>query len=307
MNHHDAEIILSFADHKQAVLYFDNVIPIEYLPTQYARSLQPNTSLSDLVDSLSIDVPVELLPQQLRNSSSKELLEKEFKKVVSGVEWLCDYRMTTPEELEWAGLLVDNVVAPLKQLLENNIIKRKASIPVLLPKQYYDLINKNLSTVANASLSVATMDLVDTESLSWEHIADFKDDHESLIKLRRLRRFFSDNYSDKTRGYIEDDINLRIEDYHSACKKHGFELTTTTLGGILDSKTFLTSGVATVASVLLGEMNIASLIAAGGISIEIGKMSLKIANKQYHHNERMRKDDISYIIAAQELSKKTIS
>src|SRR6266446_9355972 len=85
---------------------------------------------------------------------------------------------------------------------------------------------------------MAASRLVDLRRTSYEAILAFRDDEDSQAKMRRFRLFVYEQYQNKSRAFVEDDIQQRIYDYHEAAKKHGFALKEHTMSFLLHSKLF---------------------------------------------------------------------
>ena len=145
----------------------------------------------------------------------------------------------------------------------------------------------------NLSQSLVDIQLINTSLATWNQIIELRLDLQSRRKLRNLRLFLSETYTAKSKAYIEDDLNKRIDDYLAVCNKHGFELLTTTLSSLLDSKTLQTSAVAGIAAAYMGGMP-AGVLTTG--IIEIGKISLEISNKLANIKEFKDGHELAYII-----------
>ncbi|MGA7219934.1 MAG: hypothetical protein WBX38_16580 [Candidatus Sulfotelmatobacter sp.] len=101
-------------------------------------------------------------------------------------------------------------------------------------------------------MTIADLKLIDASRSSWEHISEFRGDSGGQQKLRRFRLFAYENYSGKTRSFVEDDILTRLADYDSAVKKWGFDTVQGALNTILGSKISIATVGASVVSALFG-------------------------------------------------------
>ena len=80
--------------------------------------------------------------------------------------------------------------------------------------------------------------------------------------------------------------------------KHGFELFTSSVRSILDSKSALAFAGITTAGILAGEPLLTTASALSGAVIEIGKISIKIASKLKEIEFFKENNELAYIFEA---------
>lgn len=144
-------------------------------------------------------------------------------------------------------------------------------------------------------ISLATLDLVDASSCSWEQINEFRRDEEAQDKLRRLRLFAYENYSGKSKDYIEDDILKRIADYDEAVKQWGFETTQGAVNMLLNSKIVGGALTGSLVSTLVGAPTLAVATAVSGSILEIGRIALEVTKQRFALHKLIRENPVSYI------------
>lgn len=161
--------------------------------------------------------------------------------------------------------------------------------------------NCNLECIESyecTSLNLAQLPLIDTAKTEWEQILEFREDKDSVNKLRRLKLFFHENYSGKEKNYVQDDLSKRLEDYELAVKDWGFATVTSSISMLLTSPLTLTSVGTSLAMALFGEPLRALATAGTGVGLEIGKMSLHIAKEKKKLSVLQRDHPLAYIIDA---------
>lgn len=148
------------------------------------------------------------------------------------------------------------------------------------------------------SLELAQLPIIDTTNAPWKQIIQIREDEKSISKLRNLKLFFSENYSDKEKNFVEDDLYKRLEDYENVTKDWGFETVTSSIQMLLTSPVTLTSVGSSLSIALFGEPLKALATAGTGAIIEIGKMSLHIAKEKKKLSVIQRDHPLAYIIDA---------
>jgi hypothetical protein len=148
---------------------------------------------------------------------------------------------------------------------------------------------------SDVTMTVASLQLIHADNLSWQQILEFRRDSEARDKLRRLRLFAYDNYSGKPKQYIEDDILQRISDYEDAVKKWGFETKAGLLNMLLNSKMLAAGLTGSLISTLFHAPITALVTAGGGIGIEIGHVALELSKQRFAMRQMMVDNPVSYI------------
>ena len=165
---------------------------------------------------------------------------------------------------------------------------------VLLPSKYISQTDPNSDDV---TLTLSQISLIDTGKTGWEQILEIRKDPTAIKNIRNLKLFVYSNYQDKSRAFIEDDIQKRLEDYHKTTKEHGFQLTLSALSTTLSSKNLLASVVAGLSTAFIG----GPLIGVGTAAfIEIGNLAIEIT-KGYQAFTKIKNDHpLAYIIDVQD-------
>jgi hypothetical protein len=155
----------------------------------------------------------------------------------------------------------------------------------------------------DAVVSLANLNLIETKGVPWEKIVEFRKDKETQDKLRRLRLFVNDNYTGKSKAFIEDHLRTLISDHDEAVRKWQFETKTGALNIFLGSKLLAGTSLASFASVLMGAP--LSVLSAAGVSaaVEIGKSLIHFGRQHYALRELKRDNPVSYICDARETLK----
>lgn len=147
-------------------------------------------------------------------------------------------------------------------------------------------------------IAISGLQIVKTDDVSWEEIVEFRRDKESRRKLRQLRSFAMNNYSGKTRSYIEDDLLLRIDEYEAVIRKWRFATTDGVLSSLLNSKLLAGAGAGSLVSILCGAPLPAVLAAGAATVTELGKAALHIRKQNFELREALRNHPASYIAEA---------
>ena len=149
------------------------------------------------------------------------------------------------------------------------------------------------SRTEELSFSLPRLQLVDTSALSWKRLLEFRKDNDSRRKLRNLLLFIYDNYLNKSRSYVEDDIICRIEDYNDTVKKWGMRTVESSFQMIFPYKSPAAVLAAGFAAVLGLDVPLSS---AAGAVFEIGAITIKITNEKRGLHDFGKDNPVSYII-----------
>jgi hypothetical protein len=122
--------------------------------------------------------------------------------------------------------------------------------------------------------------LIDTSTITWDHVLEVRSDKDFTRKARRLRLFLADNYEGKPASYIRDSLSERIEAYEEDCRRHGLKLVLSTVSQLLESKSLLGSLGLAAAAILTGNPVVASAAALGGAVVELGKIAVSFAERK---------------------------
>lgn len=167
-------------------------------------------------------------------------------------------------------------------------------IPVLSHAQSFE---NNNASVADITVTLANLPIVNVTNTSWEQIVEFRKDGESAKALQRMRVFLYETCQDKSRSYIENKINTELDNYHNAVNKHGFDLLTGSLTTLIDSHNIIAASATVVAGALIGGPLVGI---TSGVALEIGKFAIEVARNRHALRELKRDHPLAYIIKAQE-------
>jgi len=319
--------IICLGNLKQAAIYFDNIIPIsmefvggepdeanlilQNLFGQFANDKSISTQYNKILEEilyeineiarfhLGIDKHFAFNEEQkkalkFQDSIAKEKLNNNIYSLFKSDELMGDYyalchRYNLPmvtNKLKWQDFFLK---------VKNIFIREKCDL--FFSK---DLLSDSATSENNITFSIANMPIVETTNVDWLQIVEFRKDENARKKLRNLRLFLYENYADKEKAYIEDDLLKRLDNYYSSCEDWGFETKTSILSVVLDSKNLQTTFAATAGAALFGAPIVMGASLLIGASIEIGKIALTIA-KQKHALQNLRRDhELAYIIEAKE-------
>lgn len=201
-----------FGSSREALLYFDHIVPVnlglELLPRENDL---PDMRRKDWPDFRQVPDGLggQFLPPSLRHDS--QFLEK----------------FSTLNQA--TGILLLKLIGE-KFGLPPRIVGISdgdyASIEKVAATAFYDFVDDfGLKTLpldcsdnlfseedvdqSETVVSLASLRLIDADRCSWEQILEFRRDDVARDKLRRLRLFAYDNYSGKSKEYVEDDILIK--------------------------------------------------------------------------------------------------
>lgn len=152
----------------------------------------------------------------------------------------------------------------------------------------------------DVAITLHGLDLIDTSRATLDHVIEFRNDKEAMYKLRKLRLFAMENYSDKSLLYIEDDLQRRIFEYEEARKKWGFETRRSAATVLLDSKLLQIAGGSSLLVSVLGAPLMGGIAMLGSIAVEMGRACLAVAKTRVDARGAMLDMPASYICSARE-------
>lgn len=289
---------IAYVGLKEAILYFEHVICVsEFMDVVLSRMYSKRLigSVSDELDqvvALRRIVEKDLLPPKLRTKKFIEI-RRELHDAIN--------IYIASQAMENKSVLIENAFEEAKiikglQRAWQNLSRLYPSTNVLPMIMRPELTSRFASEEeADISLTVASLKLIDTDACEWEQLLEFRKDTEAMSKLRRLRLFAYENYRDKSRDFIEDDIHTRILDYERAVKKWGFTTTTGAINTLLDSK-LIAGGVAgSFLTAYLQEPLLAIAAMIGTAGIAIAKLGIELGKRNMDRVEIMATNPVSYI------------
>lgn len=288
---------ISITHLKEALLYFDAVIPVNLV----AEAVREGWRQQVPVEEFRLDVFLpsktllnEMLPPDLRdNGWFRERLRKAN---VAMQNLLVRTHQPKKNETEENDLeIVEGVAKWMVYRVVDDF--GLTDVPIIVPARMVKSASDNDADVA---ISLASLNLIDAESATWEQLLEFRRDAEARAKLRRLRLFAYENYSGKSKQFIEDDLLTRINDYHEAVRKWRFDCKSGIFTALLNSKLVQGGLGVSVLSSLCHEPLAAIASAGGAVVLELGRTLLEIRKQQFTLRDLMRTNPVSYIADANE-------
>lgn len=272
-------IALSWGDHKQCALFFDwvypglgeeGLIPEELFPPSTQGQLQTEKTLRDLSGRQARNLAADgLIPGAIVSPAFAESFLQKL------------YAFTAGQFFSKYGFSV---------------------VPVF--NSYSDIESFLSEEKAGAlEIVISNIELIDTSKAEWKQILEFRNDKEAKRKLCKFRLFLYENYVGKSKDYIEDHLQQKIEDYEKASKEHGFKLKDGMLLSLLESKSFLGSTSLGVFGILTGEFTITA-VALAPSAIELGKIGIKIRKAKRAIQSFKDNHELAYIFEARKRIKK---
>jgi len=162
---------------------------------------------------------------------------------------------------------------------------------VILPTDL-SLVDENENDIL---ITISGLSLINTNNSPWEQILEIRRNPKLKGQLRNLRLFAYENYKDKSKAFIIDDIAKRIDDYNSVCKEYAFETRNSCLSILIKADNLRFLGVAGIAAIILGEPLAASTAILGGACLDIGVAILEFSKRRRSLNKIKNHHEIAYI------------
>lgn len=295
--------VFTLGGSKEASLYFDDVIPLflifdaiwDYGSEEFFSSFNPS-DIPKLLDHRALYDRV--MPAQLQKGGAEfdlfvDANTEIFKRII-------DYSKGASEDVKNKKLL--EVFVCCLPDYKNMIVKLSNRLgieePVFTAKSL--LSEDTDSDSEDIGITLLNLNLIDVSSVPLKQIIEFREDAESVKKLRRLRLFAYENYTGKPKSYIEDDLLLRIDDYEREAKKWGFETREAAITTLINSKVLLgTAGGSILAAMAGSPVGSLSTLALGA-AIEFGRLQLAVSKKKFYARDSLGTNPVSYIIMANE-------
>ena len=286
---------------KDASIYHDTVVPLNIFLDYIWESHSLQRSEGEYTEELlSRDIIGQLLPGTL--SSNQKFLEQlstanghsiEFMRAVLRSKFKIE-----DDERDLDGELMSstsNYFDSVRSLVKSFSL---GQVPIDAGDIFLDEQSTETSEIG---ITLVDLNLIDTSNCSWEHILEFRKDHEANYKLRKLRLFVHQNYVGKDKSFIEDDLQVRLMEYDNIVSDWGFKTTSGSIGMLLSSKA-LAGGVAgSVVSILAGAPVPALASVVGGTAIELGRIALHVKDQSFLLRNTLRDNPVSYIKYAEKV------
>ncbi|WP_146139982.1 hypothetical protein [Marinobacterium halophilum] len=273
---------------KTASLYFDDVLPLSTVPCPAnIRSPELDSTVVSFLTDLGLSFTYDIFGEY----PTMKLWED--KKETNG-----KYSGFFESEASFLDFYLSNSAGFRAGLNEYMRKSGFRDTPILIPGDSLITNNPIMENTQDILIELINVPAVNTENAQWNQIFEFRSDTESVAKLRRLRLYLHQTYAGKSKDFLIDHFYSSLEDYNSAARKHGFDLKTGVLSGLINSKSLLATSGATFSSVLFGEPILASVTAAGGALLEVGKISLELSKAKFSSEEFTNQHPLTYIIEA---------
>jgi hypothetical protein len=285
---------VAFGDLKNAALYFDHLIPV-YLTLELIRGAEWDVLLREVGRA-------ELLPPELMRKPGfaerlvrvNEATHLVFLKL--GIHKFGFEPRIPALSGEEFDAIEDSAVSSYFSFVEDYEL---ADIPLAGGEAGNASMLDASKSVPSPVLTLMDLNVVDASRATWEQISEFRRDGEAKRRLRRLRLFAYENYSGRSRAFVEDDILTRIADYERAVKKWGFETTNGMIGTILRSKLSLAAVGGSVLSTVFGYPSEALYTLAAGAAVTLGHVAMQLTKQRFAFQELTRDNPVSYITYSQ--------
>lgn len=149
-------------------------------------------------------------------------------------------------------------------------------------------------------LTISEIGLVDTTDASWEQILELKKDIDARRKLRDLRLLLFDEFEGKTKAYIIDSIDRKLEEHELACKKHGLNLVTSSVSMLIDSKSLIGISTIAAAGVMSGQWGLVTAAAISGAAIETTRLIINVVQKKLGFGWLKDSHELAYILGTRD-------
>jgi hypothetical protein len=143
--------------------------------------------------------------------------------------------------------------------------------------------------------------VVNESELEWEQVIELRHDKEMLAKFRKFVHWLDKEMVSKSLAFIEDEIAIRLNDFHEVTRVHGLATTIGLLHVTLDSAA-LFGGTAALAKLVVdagtpGALVAGAFAAIAGCSLHIAQALLNV-----HSQRSNAAGELAYVIELAELS-----
>jgi len=291
MTYRSHSVALAWRDAKDAALFFEKVIPAQiHEMHRYAKD-----------DPIYYSVLQDLLPSSLLEPAASGRVTGLARPVT---EYIAHYYVTFPE-------LIGIEELPHGETFEDRTRNNQAALVEAFTKYVESanlagfsifgdrLLESDNDSMSEPSLVLSGLELVDTSRLSWKHLLEFRKDKDAMRKLSQLRRFVYDNYQGKSKDYISEELERKIQEYGEVSKFWDFP-TRASLYTIA-----LSGGSAVAIADALGIAFFGTPIgtAITGASAAIGTAAIAVEKRRREVNLQRDSHAVAYLVEAQMLNK----
>ncbi|MCL6100592.1 MAG: hypothetical protein M1391_18695 [Bacteroidetes bacterium] len=279
---------LAMLSTKEAALYFDYVSPFHISSELVLIDKDPDIDSNLILESI--------LPQYMAESDECGKLWSEIEETLAIIlsidvtnKFIIKPQNNLVYQLDKKPVLLEKLK---RQFAEFRKKYRIENYPLILPP---NLFSKNDSE-ENVVVTISRLNLIDSKKLSWDKLLEFRKDNEARNKLRKLRLFANENYQDKEKAFIEDDLATRIYDYEQLVKEWEFETSRSLVSMFLSSKILGATISGSLISTYFGVDTLQAIFSISvSASIEIGNLFLEVTKKKHELRQILDTNPISYI------------
>jgi hypothetical protein len=291
--------VIALADAKESALYFDYIIPVnnglevaKFYMNLYTKRAQLGDTPRQILSRFR-DVRVfppeffdSLLPPDLVNNH-------DFRWRLLDV-WDSSSKLVLAKGEDESWQASDKYGEVCCKLLRDYDL---TTTPMDIPEVFiFD--DEEPGNEAEIAVTLPALNLIDAQDAPWEQVLEFRRDKDSHNKMRRLRRFASENYSGKSKDFIEDDISLRIADYQEAVRTWRFETKYAAFTTLLNSKILASTVAGSLLSAICGAPLPAVGAALAGVALEVGRITLEVNKRKFALRSLMKDNPACYISEA---------
>lgn len=281
--------VISFDSPKEAALYFDQVVPVDFALPFLASSIRQVgvDGADEFVDRIvKSEVPAE--PDDLRrvlqslSRGDRRQIDAYYK--LQGVNlcpWLgfLSVRISDPESEQSvlsqaretfaeAGIDFDDFCGWMKSkdnLGAAEFFNRYTNVyegilsgagfgdaPTWFPNASPSQLASESAREEDFLVLLRGVDMIDANQLTWEQIIALRDDPDHMSSLRDLRLYFEDNFQGQDPSLVRDRLEQAIENQRLTAKYWKLDLAKKTLGIAATKGNVALTSMATLAPVLAG-------------------------------------------------------
>lgn len=287
---------VSFGDLKNGMLYFDKLIPVVF-SVDFAQELSKKDI--SIFDETLKKVGKEILPFDLLKDTNfaDDLVELN----------MAGYNLFSKLLIQHFNLpsQIPEVTKEQFDNIEESFALNYFSFIEKYNLSDFPLVSSKNSSIASlldddeslnpAIITLSNLKLIDATKAPWEQIIEFRKDSAAKKKLRKFRLFAYENYTGKSKNFIEDDLLSKIEEYEKIAEKFGFDVFQATLGNVINSKLF--SGIVTgsMLSTIFTSPPISLITATAGLVIELGHITLEFKRQKLEFQNLIKDNPASFI------------
>lgn len=187
--------------------------------------------------------------------------------------------------------------------------KKTIGIPIFNETIFKDHLEndyQNNISQEKVEIKIINAPVIIASELKWDQIAEAKKDIDFNNKVKRFGVFINKNYKGREIPYIIDDLSIQIEDYKSACKKHGIGLANETYKSLANSKSIVGTLGITLCALLVKMPEYAILTSTIGAGLEILNLGITIRQYEDKFESFVKESPMSLIFEIDKLNKQNV-